>query len=131
MAGKRKNYRRVKLQDIKATTRMLHSELSPQQSALSRYTYKHVGHYVCETYEQWETGFLRERDPDAELIIWMRIAAVIMHLKPQTTDKTKQLIAVMCIGKPSPEVTAAWEEIKETAGNHVYQAVEEFNQGNY
>ena len=115
----------VNPKDIIVPTRLLHESLTPEQAALSRWTYKHAGKYLYGNYEQWENGFLREPRPDDELIIWMRWAAILKHLKPETTEYAKKLIGSMISGDPLPEARKVWGEIESQSKTYVEEAFRE------
>lgn len=119
----------VRLEDIKVPTRLLHSELSPEQSALCRYTYKHAGRFMYGNYEQWESGFLREMDPDSELIHWMRVVAVLKHLSPSTEADVQKIMGEMAIGPWPQRIIDAWEQIKGDCQKFVDEAVSDYENG--
>ena len=118
--------RTVRLKDIQLPTRLLHSELSPEQSALCRYSYKHAGRFLYGNYEQWESGFLREPDPDAELIHWMRVVMVLKHLSPNTETDAKKIIGDMAIGPWPQRITDAWEQVEDDSQKFVDEAFSDY-----
>ena len=43
-----------------------HQALSPEATERARRVYRRGGHLICDTFEQWERGFLRELNPEHE-----------------------------------------------------------------
>jgi len=110
--------RKIDPKDILVPTRLLHESLTHDQSAFSRYTFKHAGKHLYPCYEQWENGFLRERDLDAELMFWMRVSAVLIRLKAEG-KRAIELIGEMCVGlslerptRLTRKILEAWEGIQ-------------------
>lgn len=58
-----------------------HEGLSDELLAFAAYTYRHVGKYQCKSLEQWELGFMKDRNPDREIMFWMRVACVVQKLQ--------------------------------------------------
>ena len=97
---------KISANDIAASTRLLHEELSPDQEAMCRYSFKYAGRHVMPTYEQWENGFLTERDPDTELKFWMTISIYIKRCQIDDESKSKPLISQWCAGRCHPQLLA-------------------------
>jgi len=53
-----------------------HSQLPPELEDLARHSYQVVGHFLYPTFEQWEIGFLRDANPEREIVLWFVIAEV-------------------------------------------------------
>jgi hypothetical protein len=51
-----------------------HGSLSPKLLDLIRAVYEVIGRYFGMTLEQFEIGFMRDRDPEREVAVWCRIA---------------------------------------------------------
>jgi hypothetical protein len=51
-----------------------HEQLDPKWEEIARHTFHAVGHLVKPTYEQWELDFLRDKNPEQELFLWLVIA---------------------------------------------------------
>lgn len=49
------------------------AELDPVLIAWARRLFGSVGRHVCQTFEQWEIGFLRDLDPANEMLVWEAI----------------------------------------------------------
>ena len=118
--------RKIRIEDIQVPTRQLHSELSPEQSALCRYSYKHAGRYYYGNYEQWENGFLRERDPDAELLHWLQVVAVLKHLSPDTETEIIKIMGEMCVNPWPQRIIDAWEQVKGDGEKLVQEAFSDY-----
>ncbi|PQO41842.1 hypothetical protein C5Y96_00270 [Blastopirellula marina] len=41
---------------------------------MARFTYDRLGKFIYPSFEQWELGFLRDVNPDRELILWFRMS---------------------------------------------------------
>ncbi|MFG0263669.1 MAG: hypothetical protein ACF8AM_00790 [Rhodopirellula sp. JB055] len=93
----------AELSEIKRPTEHLHQELEPEDEAVARFTFREVGRLIQPTYEQWENGFLRERDPQKELGFWLLIAAFVQARGYD--DKERFAIAGdVCSGNTSPKL---------------------------
>jgi hypothetical protein len=59
------------------STRLLYSELTPEQEKKVRFSWSIYGRFLYQSYEQWENGFLTERCIDREIDFWFNAAKVI------------------------------------------------------
>ncbi len=82
-------------QRVHLPTRLIHEALTEEQAALARYSYRHAGHYLIPTYEQWEAGFLRESLLMNELMHWFRVACILQNRKA-TGKRAEKIIADVC-----------------------------------
>lgn len=82
-------------QRVHLPTRLIHEALTEEQAAIARYTYRHAGHYLEPTYEQWEAGFLRERFLMKELMHWFRVACILQNRRA-TGKRAEKIIADVC-----------------------------------
>jgi hypothetical protein len=70
---------------------------------MMRWSYSVVGRFSVPTLEQWELGFMRERDIDREVILWHRItfAFIDWHLQrklPLRSDsEERMLVGVLAV----------------------------------
>ena len=53
---------------------MRHAQLGPFHTAWARQLYHRVGRTLYVAFEQWELGFLRDRHPEYEMLVWECIA---------------------------------------------------------
>ena len=87
---------KISLKDLSISTRLLHEELSSDQEAMCRYSFKYAGRFVVPTYEQWEHGFLTERDLDSEFQFWMNVSFYIKNSEFRDDWNTKRMISQCC-----------------------------------
>jgi hypothetical protein len=64
----------VPLEDIQPGPVRHKKGLSPVLEGLSRTLFSQVGHFVYPSFEQWELGFMRDKHPWREILIWENIA---------------------------------------------------------
>ena len=77
MAKKKKRrgeMREIPLEDIKQGPIRHKKGLTPVLEKLARAIFAKVGHFVYPTFEQWELGFMRDKQPWREILIWETIA---------------------------------------------------------
>lgn len=93
------------LSEVQKPTTHLHEELDAESTVVARFTFKHAGRFFVPTYEQWENGFLRERDPERELAFWLHIAAFLRS--QEYGDKERMaIISEVCTGNASPKLSS-------------------------
>lgn len=52
-----------------------HETLSDDHIARIKQIYDICGQFVGETLEQWEIGFMRDSDPEREILVWEQMAS--------------------------------------------------------
>lgn len=83
--------------------RVVQHESFPQWlSGLFHWTYKVTGRYIQPTLEQWERGFMFDRDPYLQAQLWMRISFAFIDwhkrqdLPLRSDEEEVQLIGSFC-----------------------------------
>lgn len=94
-----------------------------------------LGEVYCLTYEQWEDGFRRDRDPAREIASWMHVAAILTvmseryRLSPEEKNECFRVL-VACL-------TGARDSVRERCGvkllsdEQVSLATKYFYEGGY
>ena len=98
--AKKKPVRRVKLGDLKPGP--IRNELTAAQLGDIKDIWSVVGPCQDGTLEQFEIGFMRDRNPDREILIWRRIAETLVILQksdesdqPLSAKEAKKLLGVI------------------------------------
>jgi hypothetical protein len=65
--------RSVPLSELKQGPIRHKQGLSPLLTKLARELFQRAGHYIYQTFEQWELGFMRDSHPWREILIWEAI----------------------------------------------------------
>ena len=63
-----------------------HDSLPPELLKQVQVVYKYVGPYLGTTLEQFEINFMRDAEPEGEVLIWSSIAAAWMDYHKQHLD---------------------------------------------
>ena len=53
-----------------------------------RWTYRHMGHFHCETFEQWEIGFMRDTNPINEIALWVKMTWAALEFVKTRAGRT-------------------------------------------
>lgn len=56
-----------------------HANLTAAQTMVADFTFRAAGRFVVRTLEQWELGFMRDSNPDRELLFWTAIALTLLR----------------------------------------------------
>jgi hypothetical protein len=59
-----------------------------------RWTWRHLEKYIdwCRTFEDWELGFMRERDPAAEVVIWVKATYAFLEFTHRHRSMNKAAV---------------------------------------
>jgi hypothetical protein len=100
---------------------------------LARWTYASVGRFIQPTFEQWELGFLRDREPALEIGSWMRLANAFESFlqsrgrdsKAITPEEARLIIGWLLQGDAAAPATS--ERIEKTGDAAIKKRLEELN----
>ena len=86
------------LADLFKHSRICHDRLEPEWEQVCRDLYPVVGHYITDTYEQWELGFLKDVHPDRELQVWQGIAKAFTKYRADHPDCDARTVVDLLAG---------------------------------
>jgi hypothetical protein len=108
----------VPLDDLKQGPIRHKEGLTPLLEEIARAIYSKVGHLVHPTFEQWELGFMRDRHPWQEILIWENIARtydlyVAQHPEAENGEQVVGSIVSITTGKSSEDQTENEKELRK------------------
>ena len=90
--------KRIRAPEIKRGGPLLYDELAPLALAHARKLYSRVGHLLYDAFEQWELGFLRDRNPNQSLADWEVIARTFeSSIEDHPGWNRKEVIELVCV----------------------------------
>ena len=70
-----------------------HSDLGPLLTLWASNLFDRIGHHLYPTFEQWELGFLRDAQPQSEMVVWEAIARAFAAYLSGHPDCDKAAVA--------------------------------------
>ncbi len=115
---RRKEIRQVPLDDIKQGPIRHKKGLTPLLEKLARSLFSKVGHFAYPTFEQWELGFMRDKHPWREILLWENIARTFDlyladHPEAANNKQVVGLIAAISTGYASKNETELEKELRK------------------
>jgi hypothetical protein len=115
MAKKRREPQEVPLEDLKQGPICRKKGLSPLLEEIARFLFAKVGHIVYPTFEQWELGFMRDQNPEREILVWENIARIYdlyVAEHPETAGNEQVVGTIVSISSGQVPETENEKEIR-------------------
>jgi hypothetical protein len=95
---------RIKLSDLREGPIQHPEGTPPELERVLRWQYRHVGHLVHPTYEQWELGFMRDANMVQEIALWTRMTWAALESQRRHPERDRDAvfrsILGLSMGKP-------------------------------
>lgn len=128
------NIRMVKASDLRPSP-LQRESLSQQQEEAAREIFEYLSPYLATTFEQFEINFLRDADPDAEILVWYQIAvlhsSILEHNPDATDDDGKDVFSSLLIisiggtSKPENVSERVWDLVNRFVREHAEESDDE------